>query len=222
MSGLSGEGIELEIVFKAQSTRAQMDFSVGEFVLSYNFGQGGKIGAGGQWRSLQPMADGNVHIRAFYDRGIWEVFANGGEFYYPAVLTPKAGTWPLSLVTRNASIDIVSLSLHKLGTIGIDGFAGNGTVTNESIKLAVTNEPANLADDEVSNKFGAYPNPSSEAFIIRAPESFTYHIFDQLGNTKESGAGENGMSVGSQLAPGPYILRISAGRHIKTLKVIKK
>ncbi len=213
MSGLSGEGIELEIVFKAQSTRAQMDFSVGEFVLSYNFAQGGKIGAGGQWRSLQPMADGNVRIRAFYDRGIWEVFANDGEFYYPAVLTPKTGTWPLSLVTRNASIDIVSLSLHKLGSIGIDGIAGIGTVTNELIKLP---------EEEVNNKFSAYPNPSSEAFIIRAPESFTYHIFDQLGNMKESGAGENGMSVGSQLAPGLYVLRISAGRHSKTLKVIKK
>jgi hypothetical protein len=85
-------------------------------VLSYNFGQGGKVGAGGQWRSLTPEADGNVHIRAYYDRGVWELFCNDGQFYYPAVLTPKAGTWPISLVTKNASINIVSAKLHQLGS----------------------------------------------------------------------------------------------------------
>lgn len=116
MSGITGEAVELEIVFNSTSTRSLVEFSVGEFVLSYNFGQGGKVGAGGQWRSLTPEADGNVHIRAYYDRGIWELFCNDGQFYYPAVLTPKAGTWPISLVTKNASINIVSAKLHQLGS----------------------------------------------------------------------------------------------------------
>lgn len=116
MSGITGEAVELEIVFNSASTRSLVEFSVGEFVLSYNFGQGGKVGAGGQWRSLTPEADGNVHIRAYYDRGVWELFCNDGQFYYPAVLTPKAGTWPISLVTKNDSINIVSAKLHQLGS----------------------------------------------------------------------------------------------------------
>jgi sucrose-6-phosphate hydrolase SacC (GH32 family) len=116
MSGITGEAVELEIVFNSASARSLVEFSVGEFVLSYNFGQGGKVGAGGQWRSLTPEADGNVHIRAYYDRGVWELFCNDGQFYYPAVLTPKAGTCPISLVTKNDSINIVSAKLHQLGS----------------------------------------------------------------------------------------------------------
>jgi len=151
MNGLSGEGVEMEIVFTPQS-RSLVTFRVGEFWVQYNKGQN-KIGVGsdtdgGQWRSLSPV-NGQVHIRVFYDRGSLEVFANNGEFYYPRVVTPKAGNWPLTLTTGNASIDIVSLSLHHLGPIW-----GNGA------RIATTPEKA------TSELHPIYPNPASGGYFM--------------------------------------------------------
>lgn len=158
MNGISGEGVEMEIVFTPQS-RSLVEFRVGEFWVAYNKQQN-KIGVGsntdgGQWRSLSPMADGKVHIRAFYDRGSWEVFANGGELYYPRVLTPKAGDWALNLNTKNASINIVSLQLHKMGSMW-------GVSSARAQTLTAINEGSANADGIVT----VYPNPVTEGYFI--------------------------------------------------------
>ncbi len=158
MNGLSGEGVEMEIVFKPQS-RSLVEFRLGEFWVAYNKSQN-KIGVGsdtdgGQWRSLSPV-NGEVHIRAFYDRGSWEVFANGGEFYYPRVLTPKAGNWPLTLKTSNASIDIVSLSLHRLGSMWT-GNAGARSAT----------EATTLSEEDPVGDVQVFPNPFDDKFAVK-------------------------------------------------------
>jgi fructan beta-fructosidase len=159
MNGLSGEGVEMEIVFKPQS-RSLVEFRLGEFWIAYNKSQN-KIGVGsdtdgGQWRSVSPV-DGQVHIRAFYDRGSWEVFANGGEFYYPRVLTPKAGNWPLTLKTANASIEIVSLSLHHLGSMWSSGGAGARSAT----------QATDLPEEDAAADVQVFPNPFNDKFTVR-------------------------------------------------------
>jgi fructan beta-fructosidase len=157
INGLSGEGVEMEIVFIPQS-RSLVEFRLGEFWVAYNARQN-KIGVGsdtdgGQWRSLSPV-NGQVHIRAFYDRGSWEVFANGGELYYPRVLTPKAGTWPLTLNTSNASIEIVSLSLHKMGSMWSDGGSDTNNAPTPSFAYSTSNLIADFDGSGSSDSDGS-------------------------------------------------------------------
>jgi hypothetical protein len=213
MSGLSGEGVEFEIVFKPQS-RSLVTFKLDKYWVVYNAGQN-KIGAGedggnGQHRSLTPV-NGQVHIRAFYDRGSWELYANGGEFYMPIPITPKAGNFPLSLTTANASIEIISMSLHHLGS-------ANGRIGN--FPEEVTNEESNF--------YSFYPNPVSAGYFMIDRNAFeekelTIMLFDTAGKEvfkKMLPDGENRVDLSGDLPNGIYHVAIKGNKTIRNGRLL--
>ena len=216
MDGLSGEGVEMEIVFAPQF-QSLVEFRVGEFWVAYNRAQskigGGSDTDGGQWRSLSPMADGRVHIRAFYDRGSWELFANEGEFYMPIVITPKSGSWPLSLTTANASIEIDSLSLHHLGSIW--GNEPGGTVT------AVPNALENFE----LKPFPFYPNPcTNNLYFSDNNLANSLELFDLSGRlilNHKLEDGENEINV-SSVKQGIYLARVISNKSVRSFKIVKQ
>lgn len=226
MNGLSGEGVEMEIVFTPQS-RSLVEFRVGEFWVAYNKGQN-KIGIGsdtdgGQWRSLSPMADGKIHLRVFYDRGSWEVFANGGEFYYPRVLTPKKGIWALSLSTKNASINIVSLSLHKMGSMW----------SSEASTMSKVDSPSKIMKGSVNADGGKeisplYPNPVTGGYFMIDRNTFEeknlmimlFNLSGQEVLKKILYDGETRVDLSSDLPNGMYHVKIKGNNSIRNERLL--
>ncbi|HEY8934100.1 MAG TPA: T9SS type A sorting domain-containing protein [Cyclobacteriaceae bacterium] len=199
LNGLSGEGVEMEIVFKPQSN-SLLTFSVGEYYITYYTSQkiigAGEIGGDVQYRSLSPV-DGQVHLRVFYDRGSWELYGNEGEFYMPIVITPKAGNWPLSLTTANASVEIVSLNLYHLGSIwGTE----SGVVTG------------NFPEQVAKTSYLFYPNPVSGGYFMIDRNAFEEKeliitLFDLTGQEvlkKILPDGENQVDLSGDLPNGVY------------------
>lgn len=214
MKGLSGEGVEMEIVFKPQSN-SLVTFSVGGYYIKYYTslkiiaaGEAGNV----QNRSLSPV-DGKVHIRAFYDRGSWELFANEGEFYMPIVITPKAGNWPLSLTTENASIEIVSLNLHHLGSIWDNG--GIDTLTTS----------AKAMEDFELKQSSFYPNPCNNNLHFNNYHSaISLELFDLNGKLRLKHPLENGQNEinVSSVKQGIYLAKVISNNSVSTFKIIKK
>lgn len=211
MNGLYGEGVEMEIVFKPQPTSV-IKFRIGEFSIIYD-AKLKRLGAGGdtngwEYRSLSPI-DGKVHIRAFYDRGSWELFANGGEFYMPFVITPKSGNWPLSLTTAYASIEIDSLSLHHLGSIW-------------DSKIL---DPLPTNPNDLSKSFPIYPNPCNNKFYFSNDNlAASLDLFDLNGRlilNQKLGSGKNEINV-SSIKQGFYLVRVMSDKSVNSFKIIKQ
>jgi fructan beta-fructosidase len=112
-AGAQSEAFELDAKFQP-GTAAQVTFTLrGTPVVYDNIAQ--QVICAGVTQSLSSVS-GTVHLRMFSDRGIIEIFGNDGPLYMPVVVTPVAGSLPISLVANGSGAQLISLSLYNLGS----------------------------------------------------------------------------------------------------------
>ncbi|MFZ0828620.1 MAG: GH32 C-terminal domain-containing protein [Verrucomicrobiia bacterium] len=113
MSGTAGEAFELDSLFQPGSA-SQITFTLrGTPVVYDNVAH--QISCAGVVQTLNP-SNGTVHLRIFSDRGIIEIFGNDGQLYMPVVVTPTAGSLPVSLVPGGSGAQLLALNLYNLGS----------------------------------------------------------------------------------------------------------
>ncbi|MFY7890565.1 MAG: T9SS type A sorting domain-containing protein [Spirosomataceae bacterium] len=66
------------------------------------------------------------------------------------------------------------------------------------------------------------PNPSSQAFTIKATGKFTFNITDSMGTVVESGKGEDEVQAGLNLKVGLFIVQVITENGISNIKFIKQ
>jgi len=67
----------------------------------------------------------------------------------------------------------------------------------------------------------SFPNPFYQTFSIRSESAFEYALFDMAGTRLESGNGDSSTSIGADLLPGMYLVKVKAGASEKVMKVVK-
>ncbi|MDH4460806.1 MAG: T9SS type A sorting domain-containing protein [Flectobacillus sp.] len=66
------------------------------------------------------------------------------------------------------------------------------------------------------------PNPSSQAFTIKAAGKFTFNITNSMGTVVESGKGEDEVQAGLNLEKGLFIVQVITENGISNIKFIKQ
>jgi hypothetical protein len=122
---------------------------------------------------------------------------------------------------------------YSIGQVYYTSLQGNKNHVTEGIQqpLVISITPIDKIDEKEEEifKLAAYPNPVTDYFIIEAStynnRSLSYHLMDLQGRLlKLDRIGKSGAKVDiSRLSAAIYLLRISDnGKHIKTIKIIKK
>ena len=118
---------------------------------------------------------------------------------------------------------------YSIGQVFYLSLNGKKDYVTEGIQhpLIISITPKDKKEEE-SFKLAAYPNPSTNYFIIEAStydsRSLSYHLMDLNGRLlKEDRIGKSAAKVDvSNLSAAIYLLRISDnGKYIKTIKIIK-
>lgn len=111
--------------------------------------------------------------------------------------------------------------IHDLETSPYTFTQSAGTNINDRFILRFTNTALGN-EDTVFNQVKVYPNPSTGVFNIAyyGSETLQYTIYDLTGKTVMSGTG-NAINL-SQQAIGLYIAKITDGKAIRTLKLVRE
>lgn len=82
----------------------------------------------------------------------------------------------------------------------------------------------NIEDTNIEPSVSAVlsPNPSSQAFTIKASGKFTFNITDSMGTVVESGKGEDEVQAGLNLKVGLFIVQVITENGISNIKFIKQ
>ena len=67
-----------------------------------------------------------------------------------------------------------------------------------------------------------YPNPYADVFKILAKGDFTYIVYDQSGQARESGKATGAATAGANLPPGIYIVKVRGVDGERSFKVIRQ
>ncbi|WP_181308547.1 endo-1,4-beta-xylanase [Rufibacter sp. XAAS-G3-1] len=77
-------------------------------------------------------------------------------------------------------------------------------------------------DDEVTIPAAAvYPNPFNQDFTYKMTGRFSYQLYSSTGALVQSGTATDKVTLGSSLAKGMYVLRITQREAVKAIKLIK-
>src|SRR5690606_26676229 len=76
-------------------------------------------------------------------------------------------------------------------------------------------------NEDNTSVYSVYPNPFNSNITVNMESDFTYTITDLLGNSIESGTGNNQKDIADNLLPGVYMLRINNGITTKSFKITK-
>lgn len=108
------------------------------------------------------------------------------------------------------------------------GQIGDGTTVQRNVFTALTCPISNLSTAEiskVSNSLKVFPNPVHDNLTISFDENMTsvtiYNMVGQQVLTKTINASKTTVDV-SGLSSGVYLVQVTSGKEVKTLKVIKK
>ncbi|MCF0069656.1 RICIN domain-containing protein [Dyadobacter sp. CY261] len=106
----------------------------------------------------------------------------------------------------------------SITTVGSSGARESALVDKENIRMVEPGE----------SKFNAYPNPFVSNFKLEVPDSgepFEVVFYDMTGRTVETtrhSGSSNGLTLGSGLKPGLYVVRVKGTTWSKSIKVFKR
>jgi fructan beta-fructosidase len=112
MPGTYGEAFDLDATFQP-SAATSVTFNLRGATVTYNCGAQ-TVTCAGTTQSLAP-SNGIVHLQMLVDRGIIEIFGNGGQLYMPMSVTAIAGMQTVSLTASGSGATLSSLAMHNLG-----------------------------------------------------------------------------------------------------------
>jgi rhamnogalacturonan endolyase len=76
--------------------------------------------------------------------------------------------------------------------------------------------------DKNATGISVYPNPYTDAFKITAKGDFTYVVYDQSGQARESGKATGAATAGGNLPSGIYIVKVRGVNAARSFKVIRQ
>ncbi len=125
----------------------------------------------------------------------------------------------------NVSGDQISPENDYIGPIDVGVVVNDGELnSNEYTVLFEVREPLGLKDDALKDQFNIYPNPTADLLTVSPlkPGAFEIQMFSSQGNLVYSKVNPNSETTINltHLSKGLYILRISKGEEIGSLKVI--
>ncbi|WP_298117599.1 fibronectin type III domain-containing protein [Flavobacterium sp.] len=105
------------------------------------------------------------------------------------------------------------------------GQLGDGTYTQRSVPTAINCPSTSLADENFElNKLKIYPNPTDDILNISLDnEITTVSIFNLIGQeilSKSVNNNQTSIDI-SNLSAGTYLVKVSSGNEVKTIKVVK-
>ena len=138
------------------------------------------------------------------------------------------------LTTSDLSFNVVytgAVTVSTKQTLTIKSMNGAGTAAAKSI--ALTKQVSCTTLEGISKvtpvaetfKVVAYPNPSSEGFTIKSSneKSFGVQVYDMAGRLIEKLQIKSGpMQLGANYPSGTYILKVSQGKNLQSLQLIKR
>ena len=138
-----------------------------------------------------------------------------------------------TLTTSDLSFNVVytgAVTVSTKQTLTIKSMNGAGTATAKSIALTKQVSCATLEGiskvTPVAEAFTvvAYPNPSSEGFTIKSSneKSFGVQVYDMLGRLIEQRHLKSDSQLGTNYPSGTYILKVSQGKNLQSLQLIKR
>ena len=153
-----------------------------------------------------------------------------------SVVTSASNTTNTSntLTTSDLSFNVVytgAVTVSTKQTLTIKSMNGAGTATAKSIALTKQVSCATLEGiskvTPVAEAFTvvAYPNPSSEGFTIKSSneKSFGVQVYDMAGRLIEKLQIKSGPTqLGANYPSGTYILKVSQGKNLQSLQLIKR
>ncbi len=178
---------------------------------------------GDVWYSVVVPSSGNITV---------ETGANTGSGITDTVLAlysgSCAGTLTLIECDDDDSVDgafsIVSLTGRTPGEVI---YARTWEYNNDAVgtwKISAYDASAGIGDFE-SGAFRHYPNPVKDVLNLSSVNEITsVSVFNMLGQqmlVKNVNASETSVDM-SQLADGAYVVNVTAGNSVKTIKVVKK
>lgn len=89
-----------------------------------------------------------------------------------------------------------------------------------TIKFTVS-QVTGWEEDVLSEGMACYPNPFSNTFTIKVPNSFSYVLYTQEGREIEKGISEHSVSLGQGLTTGMYMVKIQNAEKSYFVKVTK-
>jgi sucrose-6-phosphate hydrolase SacC (GH32 family) len=144
LPGLTGEACELDAVFQPGAA-TQIALSVrGDAVVYDNVAH--QVTCSGLSQPLSP-SNGIVRLHILVDRGILEIYGNGGLLYMPANVNPTSGALPLSLVATGNGAQLLSFDCYNLGSAwGLSSTSATPTIITPPAPVTVNaGGPAQLS-----------------------------------------------------------------------------
>ncbi|GAB3641025.1 cellulase family glycosylhydrolase [Spirosoma arcticum] len=185
--------------------------------------------------TVQSLGSGQYSIRAVHSGKALDVSgsstADGADINQWAYSGGNNQKWKIEIISSgyyrivsvnsNKCVDVVGASTADGAAINQYGCSGS---TNQQFQFQLVGSGRLAAEEPVALAEAAqvYPNPSAESFTLRKGGSFTFDLNDASGKALQSGQGVDQTTVGSNLKPGFYLLRVQSGRDVQVLKLIKQ
>ncbi|MFD2570767.1 cellulase family glycosylhydrolase [Spirosoma soli] len=191
-------------------------------------------GTNQQW-SVTSLGNGQYSIRAVHSSKSLDVSGastadnadinqwtySGGNNQRWKIETVSTGYYRIVSVNSNKCVNVVGGSTADAASIS--QLTCNSSSNSQQFQFQLLSSgrlPAEAVSMEEAVQ--VYPNPSTGSFTVRKGGSFTFDVNDVSGKALQSGQGVDQATVGSNLAPGFYILRVQSGRDVQVLKLIKQ
>ncbi|MBC7387776.1 MAG: T9SS type A sorting domain-containing protein [Opitutaceae bacterium] len=133
------------------------------------------------------------------------------QFYNSSTLVSTDATAPYGLLWDSKINGNYTLSVKASNTNCAD---------TATVKVYV-NMVTGLVENESSNSIACFPNPFNHFFTIKAPGKFDYVIYDLTGNEADKGSAEHAITIGSNLLPGIYSVKILDASKSNLIKISK-
>ena len=119
----------------------------------------------------------------------------------------------------------ISPEIDYVGPLDVGVVVNDGELTSNEYTISLeVREPLGLRDDALKDQFNIYPNPTADLLTVSPlkPGAFEIKVFSSQGNLVYSKVNPNSETTINltHLSKGLYILRISKGEEIGSLKVI--
>ncbi|MBC7388705.1 MAG: T9SS type A sorting domain-containing protein [Opitutaceae bacterium] len=107
------------------------------------------------------------------------------------------------------------------GTYNLSVKASNANCADTATVKVNVSMVTGLEEIESGSAIACFPNPFNHSFTIKAPGKFDYVIYDLTGNEASKGSAENTITIGENLSPGIYSVKILNASKSNLIKISK-